>query len=69
PVASAAKPAPSPARPANTRAANGHGPGHNGRAAPAAVRVGAGRKAAAAGFALDLTNGAGDARDAEFEKY
>ncbi|TWB56219.1 HAMP domain-containing methyl-accepting chemotaxis protein [Nitrospirillum viridazoti] len=64
PVASAAKPAPSPARPANLRAANGH----NGRAAPAAARVGAGRKAAA-GFALDLSNGAGDARDAEFEKY
>ncbi|TWB70675.1 methyl-accepting chemotaxis protein [Nitrospirillum amazonense] len=68
PVASAAKPAPAPTRPANLRTANGHGPGHNGRAAPVAARVGAGRKAAA-GFALDLSNGAGDARDAEFEKY
>ncbi|MDG3439629.1 methyl-accepting chemotaxis protein [Nitrospirillum amazonense] len=68
PVASAAKPAPAPARPANLRAVNGHGHGHNGRVVPASVRVGAGRKAAA-GFALDLSNGAGDARDAEFEKY
>ncbi|TWB15273.1 methyl-accepting chemotaxis protein [Nitrospirillum amazonense] len=69
PVVSAAKPAPSPARPASLRAVNGHGHGHNGRVVPAAMRVGAGRKAAAGGFALDLSNGAGDARDAEFEKY
>ncbi|MBB6253370.1 methyl-accepting chemotaxis protein [Nitrospirillum iridis] len=69
-TASAAKPTPSSAgagRQGGARAGNGHG--HNGRAVPAAVRAVGGRKAATGGFALDLANGAGDARDAEFEKY
>ena len=40
-----------------------------GGAKPVAARSGHVRNGAANGFALDLATGAGDARDAEFEKY
>jgi methyl-accepting chemotaxis protein len=40
-----------------------------GGAKPAGARAGSGRGAGGGGFALNLTNGAADVHDAEFEKY
>ena len=54
------------ARPAPKRAVAASRPAKFGGAKPTAAR---GRNGAANGFALDLAHGAGDAHDAEFEKY
>jgi methyl-accepting chemotaxis protein len=57
------------AHPAPKRVAAAARPAKFGGAKPVAIRNGRGRNGAAGGFALDLAHGAGDAHDAEFEKY